>query len=368
MFFGREYNREQLRKHCGATRQLARILACELADGKEKGVRCLNFQSGNGFNFTVLPDRGMDLAYADYNGRNLSWISPTSLVGPAFYEPQGWGWARGFFGGLLTTCGLVNVGVPDIYNGEPIGAHGRITYTPATNVSYDTVWAGDDLYLLARGEMRETRMNSYDLVLKRRIQVRSGDRFVHIHDTVINEGHTKVPFQILYHVNAGFPIVTRDSYIMAPCRMVTPRDQAAEDAKEHWRICKDPTPGFAEQVYYHDLLPCTDGRAWAAIVNPELDNGMGLYVKYDPQRLPLLAQWKMMGEGTYVVGLEPSNTYGINMERQQALGMLQYLEPEQHVELHLEIGVIAGADEIAGFEREISVVAPNPPDFASILV
>jgi hypothetical protein len=76
----------------------------------------------------------------------------------------------------------------------------------------------------------------------------------------------------------------------------------------------------------------------------------------------------MMGEGTYVVGLEPSNTYGINMERQQALGMLQYLEPEQHVELHLEIGVIAGADEIAGFEREISVVAPNPPDFASILV
>ncbi|PJF45808.1 MAG: DUF4432 domain-containing protein, partial [Candidatus Thermofonsia Clade 3 bacterium] len=162
MFFGREYSREQLLQHCGSTRQLARILSCELNDGRERGVRALVFQTASGFSFTVVPDRGMDIAYADYLGRSLCWVSPTGIVAPAFYEPEGWGWIRGFFGGLLTTCGLLNVGAPDVVNNEAQGAHGRISYLPATNVSYDTVWAGDDLFLLARGEMREVRQNIYN--------------------------------------------------------------------------------------------------------------------------------------------------------------------------------------------------------------
>lgn len=368
MFYDREYNPEELRRYCGCPQQIARITQCELTDGKQKGVRCLDFHTGSGLNFSVFPDRGLDIGFAEYNGRGLAWMSPTSIVAPEFYEPEGWGWIRGFFGGLLTTCGLINVGVPDVYRNEPQGAHGRISYTPASNVSYDTVWAGDGLHLLARGEMRETRPPHTNLVLRRRISAEAGQRFLTIHDTVINQGFEKVPHQILYHVNVGFPIVSPVSRVLLPSQVVTPRDQAAEEDREHYAVCAEPTAGFAEKVYYHDLAPATDGRAWAAVVNPELDGGLGLYVKYDPSTLPTLVQWKMMGEGMYVVGLEPANTFGLGMNKQQARGILRYLEPGEEVDYHLELGVLTGADEIAAFEREVTVVSPDSPEFASILV
>src|SRR5262245_59311308 len=195
MLFGQEYNTEELHRLCGSPKQIARITSSRLEDGKEKGVHCLDFHLGSGLNFTVLPGRCMDIAFAEFNGRNLCWISPTSAIAPEYYEPEGWGWIRGFFGGMLTTCGLLNVGVPDVFKNEQHGAHGRISYTPATNVSYDTLWASGELHLLARGEMRETRPPHYNLVLRRRIRAVAGERHFRIHDTVVNEGHEKVPHQ-----------------------------------------------------------------------------------------------------------------------------------------------------------------------------
>lgn len=328
----------------------------------------LDFHTGGGLNFSVVPDRCMDIAFAEFRGRNLVWLSPTSIVGPAHYEPQGWGWLRGFFGGLLTTCGLINVGVPDTYRNEPVGGHGRIAYTPATNVSYDMVWVGDELHLVARGEMRESRPPHTNILLKRSIHAVAGGKSIRIHDRVINEGPEKIPHQILYHVNAGFPVLSAASNLIAGVRTVTPRDDAAADAKELFRFCQGPTPSYAEKVYYHDIAPCNDGMCWAALVNADLDGGMGLYVKYDPRTLPTLVQWKMMGEGMYVVGMEPANTYGIGMDRLKALGLLKMLNPGEEIDHRIEIGVLSGDDEIRNFEKEAMAGAPREPDYASILV
>jgi hypothetical protein len=368
MFFTREYSPEELAHYCGNPGQLARITSSELREGKERGVHCLDFHTGSGFNFTVLPGRGMDIAFAEYRGRNLVWQSPTSIVAPEYYEAEGWNWIRGFFGGLLTTCGLLNVGIPDTYKGEPVGAHGRITYTPASNVSHDVVWGGTDLYLLARGEMRETRPPYYNLVLRRRIQAVAGEKSVRIHDTVRNEGFERVPHQIMYHINVGFPILSRTSRLISASQIITPRDAAADDAKEHYMVCTDPTPAYAEKVYYHSLVPCSDGRCWAAVVNQELDGGLGLYVKYDPDQLPLLVQWKMMGQGMYVVGMEPANTQGIGMARQLGRGTLRHLDPGQEIDYVLEIGVLAGQQELEAFEREITLVSPVRPEFATVVL
>ena len=51
-------------------------------------------------------------------GRPLAWRSPTGNIAPGLYEPQGIGWLRGFHGGLLTTCGLRNTGIPSDDEGE----------------------------------------------------------------------------------------------------------------------------------------------------------------------------------------------------------------------------------------------------------
>ncbi|MGI8905262.1 MAG: aldose 1-epimerase family protein [Candidatus Sumerlaeaceae bacterium] len=368
MNFGRDYDRTELRRHCGSTGQIARITSSELNDGREQGVRCLDFRTGSGFNFTVLPGRGMDIAFAEFRGRNLAWMSPTSIVAPEYYEPQGWNWIRGFFGGLLTTCGLVNVGVPDTHRNEPIGAHGRVSNTPASNVSYDTFWVENELHLVARGEMREVRPPHTNLLLRRTVHAIAGERRLEIRDRVINDGPEKTPHQILYHINAGFPVVSAISHFVAGTRNVTPRDDAAADAKELFRLCQGPTLGYTEKVYYHQLVCGTDGRCSAAVINPELDGGLGLYVKYDPRTLPTLVQWKMMGEGMYVLGLEPANTYGIGSERLRALGLLKTLEPEEQVEYTVEIGVLSGSEEIEAFEKAALRDAPTEPEYASILV
>jgi hypothetical protein len=196
MFFDREYSPEDIRRHCGSMRQIAHVMSFELRDGREKGVHCLHFRTGSGLNFTAVPSRCMDIAFCDYKGINLVWQSPTTIAAPEFYEAEEMGWLRGFFGGLLTTCGLVNVGRPDQWNGERYGIHGRIGHTPASHISHDALWAGNDYYLLARGEMREGRPFGPNLVLRRRIQTQAGQRYFSIHDTVVNEGHQPAPLQL----------------------------------------------------------------------------------------------------------------------------------------------------------------------------
>jgi hypothetical protein len=49
--------------------------------------------------------------------------------------------------------------------------------------------------------------------------------------------------------------------------------------------------------------PKTKERACAALFNEAL--GVGAYVRYRVDTLPLLVEWKMLGEQEYVVGLEP---------------------------------------------------------------
>lgn len=69
---------------------------------------------------------------------SVSWISKTGVVSPAYYEKDGKNFLRGFFGGLVTTCGLKNIGRA---YGE-MGLHGRISNTPAENISKYCAWEG----------------------------------------------------------------------------------------------------------------------------------------------------------------------------------------------------------------------------------
>ncbi|MCD6219936.1 DUF4432 family protein, partial [Candidatus Calescamantes bacterium] len=55
--------------------------------------------------------------------------------------------------------------------------------------------------------------------------------------------------------------------------------------------------------------------------------------------LPYFVEWKMMGEGAYVVGIEPSNTFLLPREELKKKGLLPYLAPDQEVKYELEIGV-----------------------------
>ena len=125
--FGRTYPRDLLLQYVGDISQVAGVRVGELGDGFERGVRVADFRTGTGFEFTVLVDRGLDIAWAAFRGASISWRSPTTAIAPSFYEPAGLGWLRGFHGGLVNTCGLTYLGAPGEDEHKALGLHGRDT-------------------------------------------------------------------------------------------------------------------------------------------------------------------------------------------------------------------------------------------------
>lgn len=349
--FGKRLSAEGLRRYVGDMSQVAGTRPVELADGPERAVRAVEVRSGSGLRFTVLPDRGLDIADAHWKGLPLAWISPTGITGPAYYEEPGMGWLRGFYGGLLVTCGLTSAGAPSVDERTPYGLHGRASNTPASRVATSEEWEGDDYVVTVSGRLRQARVFGENLELSRVIRTSLGAKSIIVRDRVRNLAYEKTPLMILYHINLGFPLVDEDSELIAPACEDRPRDDEAADGAELARGFQPPTAGYKEKVYYRDVPADKEGFARVALVNRRL--GLGLEVAYGKKELPLLVQWKMMGEGHYVVGLEPSNCEVAGRARERERGALEELSPGEERELEVRMSVLSTPDEIASFEESM---------------
>lgn len=359
--FGKEFGRDELLKRVGDMSQLGGVNAIELVDGRARGVRAAEVKTGAGFTFTVLVDRGLDISAAEYCGQSLCWRSSTGDAHPAFYEPEGLGWLRSFYGGLVTTCGLTYFGAPNVDQGQELGLHGRISNLPAQNVSMNGKWDGDEYIIWVQGDVQETAVFQENLVLHRKIWARLGEKRLFIDDEVENIGYNTTEHMMLYHINGGFPAVDEGSRMVAPFLKTDPRDDEAKIGLEKFFIFQSPTPGFKERVYYHDVAADDTGYALSALINKSFNQGQGFgfYVKYRKAQLPKLIEWKMNGEGVYVVGMEPATNLvdGRSLERQE--GRLLFLEPGESRFYNLEIGVLSTQDEIAAFEDQVKQMQAN---------
>jgi hypothetical protein len=309
-----------------------------LDNGPARGVRTAEFTTGSGLRFSVHVDRGMDIGPAEWRGRPLAWRAPAGAVHPAYYDSVGLGWLRSFPGGLMVGCGLDNVGSPCTDAGEALGLHGRLSHTPAELISCGGAWHGDEYEMWVEGEMRHYQVFGPDLVLRRRISTSLGSDVLSIADTISNQGTERVPFQILYHCNFGYPVVSPDTVLRLDAVRSEPRDEAAASGFDEHTCCQAATPGYAEQVFYHHPRPGEDGYALAALVNEGLH--FGAYVRFRTAELPHLVQWKMMGERVYVVGLEPANCWVQGRAHDRQTGTLQFLAPGERCTTHLQIGVL----------------------------
>ena len=337
---GNPLTRRELLRRIGRLEQVAGIEPFVFDDGPARGVRTFRFRTGSGLSFDVVPDRGMDLSFAEHGGTPLAWLSPNGVVAPAFYEPAGEGWLRSFPGGLLVTCGLRNVGPPGGREGEELGLHGRASNTPASRVSYDASWDNEGCVLEARGEIREASVFGPNLGLRRRISVRVGEPRLWIEDEIENEGFEPEPLMVLYHINLGWPLLDETSRLVGPGRAgepPEPRNEVAQGGLEAWDRFATPTPGFEERVFYHRPAAGLDGLAEARVENPAL--GLTFSVRFHPEELPEFVQWTMTGEGTYVLGLEPATCRVEGSAAEEAAGRVIRLEPGE-IRLHrLEIEV-----------------------------
>jgi hypothetical protein len=336
--YGRNWTKDELRRRSGRMRALFGVTRSTLQEGLERGVEICDVRTGSGFRFVVSPSRGLDIVFAEHNGRPLCWNSSTGFPHPAYYEAGNLGWLRGFGGGLLTTCGLGSFGKPSEDSGEYWGLHDRISYLPAENVRTEEIWHGDQCELVVEGTVRQTRVFGANLTLTRRISAFAGENHLTVHDRIENEGFQAAPAVILYHCNFGFPVVSEDSVIEMPSAHSEPRDEAAEVGADEWAELESPQPDYAERCYFHAVSADENGYARASIRNQKL--GFGAYIRYKTAELPYFTQWKMMGAGDYVCGLEPSNAFLTSRAELRERGELPVLQPGEAREFTVELGVL----------------------------
>ncbi len=93
--FGKTHTKDQILRRVGEIGQIGGVRRCRLAEGRQDGVDAVDFRIGGGLNFTVLPGRGMDISFAEYQGIPLNWRSPGGVAAGSYFEPQGWGCSPG---------------------------------------------------------------------------------------------------------------------------------------------------------------------------------------------------------------------------------------------------------------------------------
>jgi hypothetical protein len=356
--WGREWSRRELLRRVGRLEQVAGVRLVTLGDGVGRGVRVLEFRTGTGFAFDVVVDRAFDVGRCELGGRALAWISSVGFAGPWFYEPEGLGFFRSFGGGLVTTCGLDHTlfmaeDTAAVYHYPPkptevYGLHGRVANRPARLVAYGERWDGDECVLYAEGEVEQTAVFGEQLLLRRRVEARVGESRLTIRDRVENIGWDRTPHMYLYHVNVGFPVVDEQSELHVPARGVAARGDYPADGYGRFH---GPAEGYVEQVFEHELAGEPDGKVPVGIVNRAL--GMGVYEVFRRDQMPHHFVWRMLGEGTYVVGIEPSTNRTAGRLDARARGELIELEPGHGRDYDLELGALDGADEIDAFAARV---------------
>jgi hypothetical protein len=360
---GQTFSRRELARRVGDFSQLFGVELLSHSDGRERALRILRFRTGSGLSFDIMVDRAMDLGGMTLRGVPIGWRSPTGFRSPWLHEvdaEDGLGWLRSF-SGMMNSCGLDHIMGATEDTAEhycyPDRArvfhtlHGRISYQPARLTGYGERWDGDQCYLYAEGEIRQAAMYGENLILERRIEVEVGSDTVTFHDRVRNLGFYATPHALLYHINLGWPVVDKQTRLVAPIQS-TPfmvHDPKATDIGPIEQA--DPQFRFFQQVYEHEIVAEDDGTAGAALINdsfqtPAGEIGVALEIAYDGRAMPALFQWQNLQEGNYVVAIEPATVHGGTRSDWKERGELQILEHDDQREYRLVITPHAGAAAI----------------------
>jgi hypothetical protein len=373
--YGQNRSRRDIDASAGSFSQFAGVRLMTLGDGGERGVRLLEFRTGTGLRFTVMVDRGFDVAECEYRGMAIGWHSPTGFKHPAYAEYEGeggLGWLR-TFSGLLATCGLDHIlfmydEPADHYNYRGRdkvrhSIHGRIANLPARLAGYGERWDGDECTLWCEGMVSQATVFGENLELTRRIEVKAGTNEIAISDRVANRGFYPTPHMYMYHVNVGHPVVAEGSRYLAPITDIVWAAHAGADYRKQnvpYHTMPAPQQNFREQVWQHELGTNDRGEAPVAIVNDAL--GIGFEVVSRKEQFPCMLQWQNMQAGLYVLGMEPSTHHVLGHEAARERGELIWLEHGDERRYDVTFRVLAGKDEIAAAEKRITGIARQPAE------
>ncbi len=328
-------DKSELLQRIGDISQLCDAKRYRSISGRDDGNIYIQVYNAAGLSLLISESRGLDIVSTSYKGTNLSYITKNKVTSPYLFEEMNDGFRRSFFAGMLTTCGMSYNGAKSKENDIYYGTHGRFSNTPAEDVNIIKKWENEDYIIEISGYIKESKLFGENTLLKRTITITLYGQEIKIRDEVINQSFSLQPLMLLYHFNIGYPILDEKSRLRISPSSIRARDEIAALGIQNYDLFSTPQKEFDEQVFYHaDFL---DEICYGEIYNPDLK--LGVSIEFNSNELPLLLEWKMLAQGEYVLGIEPStNTpegYTVEKENNRIL----YLKPQETKIINLKIKI-----------------------------
>ncbi|HID21230.1 MAG TPA: DUF4432 family protein, partial [Planctomycetaceae bacterium] len=156
-----------------------------------------------------------------------------------------------------------------------------------------------------------------------------------------------------YHVNFGTPLLDGGAKLVLPAKTVVPRDARAAEGIKTWDTYLAPQAGFAEQVYFFELLGDENGRPRVLLKNAHSTQGVCL--GFDTKQLPCFTQWKNTAAEAdgYVTGLEPATNFPNPRSFEQKQGRVVELPGQGRRRFEVAVDWLLDADAVVDAERSI---------------
>lgn len=313
---------KDFRAYVGNEEQVYGVRRVILDEGNARGIAIYQVTTAGGLELDILPDSALDIGRVRYKGVNISYTTKNGYDSPVRFLPVSGEFGRYFPGGMLFTCGLLSAGPENADNGDFHPLHGRFHGLSAKGL-YGYI-EGDNIFV--GGEVRETAQGGCCFRVKRCYTIPAWGSEILLEDEITNLTPEPREYMMLYHMNFGWPILSESATLEFPeKRKVTPRTPYAEKGLATQCTFSKPIDGEEEQVFFNEM----ESEAFARLKNPEL--GITAEVSWSLDTLPILAQWKNMKSGDYVLGLEPSTCYIMGRERERKEGRLMTLAPYESV-------------------------------------
>lgn len=294
---------EALRRRSGDLSHFACASLVSIEDGPQRGARQVRMSNACGLSLEIEVDRACDIGRVQYNGVPIGWTSPSGLQHPA-PSPEaenGLGLLRSF-SGFLVTCGLDHIGAPSMADASNFGyplrkhlthpLHGRISAAPSRLLGWGVDWHAERPVLWCEALIRQAAVFGEALELRRRIEVDVIEPKISVCDVVRNVSFRPSTHQILYHVNIGYPLLSRN----AKLHLETAVDRQV--LGHH-----DPLDECSESVEQFSVRSDAGGWGHALLYSPDI--GLAAHLAFDRSTLPGFARWCAGEPGMYVTGLEP---------------------------------------------------------------
>ena len=338
------------RRYIGHENQLLTARRVTYTEGMSQGVRAIELRNSAGLYATCVEDQCLNLFDFSYKGINFSFQQKNGLVSGRYFNGGAQEFNYYWPAGMMYTCGFLNVGPGGVMrDGMFHPDHGRVGMMPAQDVSITR----DEDGVTVTGTVHEGMLAGYHLELRRSIRFPANGRAIIFEDTVTNLEPQATDFELLYHFNLGYPLLTPASRVVKGAGGGY-SIHTGGPIPENWDKCWEPEDHKDEDLFCHENAADADGYAYAAMINDQL--GLGCYLKYHTENLPWLMHWRNMCSHDYVMGLEPSNNQVLGRDRERDNGTLQVLQGYESKHFRVEIGVLDGPEEIAAFEAMVQAL------------